>query len=80
VSRARILRAFVVARWLRRFRTRAALERFQARRVRRQLRFLRAHSPWFRESPCDLAALPLMVISVLMSYLVELISIFLYGV
>lgn len=48
MSTLRILREFVVVRWLRPLRTRAAVERRQARLLRRQLRFLRRRSPYFR--------------------------------
>lgn len=60
MGRLRIVRAFVVARWLRRFRSRAQLERHQSRRVQRHLRVLRRRSPWFAEAPERLDQLPLM--------------------
>lgn len=67
MGRLRIVRAFVLARWLRRFRTRAQLERFQDRRVRRHLRALRRRSPWFADAPERLQDLPLMDKSVMMA-------------
>ncbi len=68
MSRVRIVRAFVAARWLRRFRTRAALERFQRRHLRRHLRFVRRHSAWFRDAPADLGTLPLMDKATMMTH------------
>ncbi len=67
MGRLRIVRAFVVARWLRRFRSRAQLERHQARRVERHLRVLRRRSPWFAEAPERLDELPLMDKAVMMA-------------
>ncbi|GMA27786.1 F390 synthetase-related protein [Arenivirga flava] len=61
------MRAFVVARWLRRFRSRAQLERHQRRRVRRHLRLLRRRSPWFAAAPARLDELPRMDKAVMMA-------------
>ncbi|QIK71910.1 CoF synthetase [Propioniciclava coleopterorum] len=60
MGRAAIVAAFVAARRPRR--DRAALERHQARLLRRQIRFLRARSPRFADVPPDagLADLPTM--------------------
>ena len=41
--------SFVQNRWLRRLHTRAAVERFQARHVKKHGAFLRQHSPYFRD-------------------------------
>ncbi|MFV0428031.1 MAG: F390 synthetase-related protein [Arachnia sp.] len=60
MSRLRIVAAFASQRWRRRFASRASLERFQRHSWRRQLRFLRAHSPRFSHAPETLAAFPLM--------------------
>lgn len=67
MGRLRIVRAFVAARWLRRFRSRAALERHQRRRVHRHLRLLRRRSPWFAAAPARLDELPLMDKAVMMA-------------
>lgn len=48
MSTVRILREFAAVRWFRPLRTRAAIERRQARLLARQLRFLRRRSPHFR--------------------------------
>ncbi|SNS50370.1 putative adenylate-forming enzyme [Micrococcales bacterium KH10] len=74
MSKARIVATFIRARWGYRFRSRKALERYQLRQLRRQLRFLAKRSPLFQDvlvdafgsSPDrlenleDLARLPLM--------------------
>ncbi len=74
MSKARIVATFIRARWGYRFRSRKALERYQLRQLRRQLRFLAKRSPLFGDvlvdafggSPAriggleDLARLPLM--------------------
>lgn len=61
VSKIRIVRAFVIARYLRSFGSHADLERFQQRRLRRHLAFLRRRSPWFGAAANNaLEALPLM--------------------
>lgn len=60
MSTVRIVAEFAAARWGRRFRSRAAVERFQRRMLARHLRFLRSHSPLFRDAPRELAELPLM--------------------
>lgn len=72
MSRLRILAAFAAARWLRRFGSRAALERHQRRRLARHLRFLRRSSPWFRDAPAALEELPLMDKAVMMAHFDEL--------
>ncbi|WP_435745064.1 F390 synthetase-related protein [Microbacterium sp. PMB16] len=69
MSKVRILREFVAARWWRPLRTRAAVERRQARLLRRQLRFLRRRSPYFRDllETHAFDELPLMDKSVMMN-------------
>lgn len=57
--------SFAQNRWLRRLHTRAAVERFQARHVKKHGVFLRQHSPYFRDRPLirsveDLEQYPLM--------------------
>lgn len=49
MSKLRTAVVLAKTRWGLRPRTRAALERYQQRRVRKHLRFLRAHSPFYRE-------------------------------
>lgn len=49
MSTLRILREFAAVRWGRPLRTRASVERRQARLLRQQLRFLRRRSPYFRD-------------------------------
>lgn len=68
MSRLRILREFAAVRWGRPLRTRAAVERRQARLLRRHLRFLRDRSPHFRRllETHAFAELPLMDKSVMM--------------
>ncbi|GAA2925273.1 coenzyme F390 synthetase [Microbacterium luteolum] len=68
MSRLRILREFAAVRWGRPLRTRAAVERRQARLLRRHLRFLRHRSPHFRRllETHAFAELPLMDKSVMM--------------
>ncbi|PVE95573.1 F390 synthetase-related protein [Microbacterium sp. TPD7012] len=68
MSTVRILREFVAVRWVRRLRTRAAVERRQARLLRRHLRFLRRRSPYFGRllETHSFAQLPLMDKSVMM--------------
>lgn len=56
---------FIQNRWLRRLRTRAAVQRLQDRYLRQQFRFLRAHSPYVAGLPpvekrADLSSLPIM--------------------
>lgn len=65
----RILREFAAVRWGRRLRTRAAIERRQARLLRGHLRFLRRRSPYFRDLLRDhpFVDLPLMDKSVMMA-------------
>ncbi len=72
MSRLRTIATFVTVRWGRRFASRPALERFQARRVRRHLRFLRRRSAWFRQAPSDLAALPTMDKRIMMEHFDDL--------
>lgn len=60
MSALRVVRAFATARWHPRTRSRRALEWHQAARLTAHLRFLRVHSPWFRDAPARLAYLPLM--------------------
>lgn len=69
MSKIRILREFVAARWLRPLRTRAAVERRQRRLLRSHLRFLRRRSPYFRDllATRSFSELPLMDKSVMMS-------------
>ena len=57
--------SFAQNRWLHRLHTRAAVERFQARHVKKHGAFLRQHSPYFRDRPLirsveDLEQYPLM--------------------
>ncbi|MCJ1687985.1 F390 synthetase-related protein [Rathayibacter sp. VKM Ac-2927] len=77
MGRLRIVRAFAQARWGRRFRSRAALEAAQRRLLRRHLRFLERHSPYFAPlvrglgaglDPEDLARLPTMTKAVGMEH------------
>lgn len=69
MSTLRILREFAAVRWLRPLRTRAAIERRQARLLRRHVRFLRRRSPYFRAllGSRTFAELPFMDKSVMMS-------------
>lgn len=69
MSKIRILREFVAARWLRPLRTRAAVNRRQRRLLRSHLRFLRRRSPYFRDllATRSFSELPLMDKSVMMS-------------
>jgi putative adenylate-forming enzyme len=69
MSALRILREFAAVRWTRRLRTRRAVERRQARLLRRQLGFLRRRSPYFRDllATRTFAELPLMDKSLMMS-------------
>lgn len=69
MSTLRILREFAAVRWTRRLRTRAAIERRQARLLRRHLRFLRRRSPYFRDllARHAFSELPLMDKSLMMS-------------
>lgn len=48
MSKIRIVREFAVVRWLRPLRSVAAVRRRQQRLLRRQLAYLRRHSPYFR--------------------------------
>ena len=68
MSTLRILREFAAVRWGRPLRTRAAVERRQARLLRRHLRFLRDRSPYFARllQTHAFAELPLMDKSVMM--------------
>ncbi|MGN8025900.1 F390 synthetase-related protein [Microbacterium sp. 22242] len=76
MSRLRIVVEFAATRWLRRLRTREAVERRQRRLLRRHLRFLRRRSPYFRSmiprGARDLGALPLMDKAILMAHFDEL--------
>ncbi|WP_223628762.1 F390 synthetase-related protein [Microbacterium sp. EST19A] len=69
MSTLRILREFAAVRWTRRLRTRRAIERRQARLLRRHLGFLRRRSPYFRDllETHAFAGLPLMDKSMMMS-------------
>ena len=69
MSTLRILSEFAAVRWGRRLRTRAAIERRQARLLHRHLRFLRRRSPYFRDllETHAFAELPLMDKSLMMS-------------
>jgi len=76
-NKARVVRAFVSARYLRRWRSRAAIERHQRRRLARQMRFLRSHSPYFSglmagENSPQWANLPLMDKATMMANFDEL--------
>lgn len=72
MNRWRVLRTFVTVRWLRRMRTREQVERFQRRRIRAHLRYLRRHSPWFRDAPDDLSELARMDKATMMAHFDEL--------
>ncbi|SJN23441.1 Adenylate-forming enzyme [Microbacterium esteraromaticum] len=71
MSRVRVVREFIAVRWLRRLRTRAAVQRRQQRMLRAHLRFLVVHSPYFRQltggAVPKLGELPLMDKAVMMS-------------
>lgn len=76
MSRLNVVAEFAAVRWLRPLRTHAAVERRQARLLRRHLRFLAARSPYFRElsggAPLALEQLPLMDKAVMMTHFDEL--------
>lgn len=76
MGKARILAEFAAARW-RRFRDRAALQRRQARLLRRQIAFLRRHSPRFADVPADagLADLPTMDKAAMMAGFDDLVTV-----
>ena len=76
-NKARVVRAFVSARYLRRWHSRAAIEHHQRRRLARHMRFLRSHSPYFSrlmagEDPPQWADLPLMNKATMMANFDEL--------
>lgn len=70
MSKTRIVATFLATRW-RQFKSREALERHQRRELRRQLAFLRLHSPMFADAP-DLAGLPLLDKATMMARFDEL--------
>jgi len=76
MPKLRILAEFAAARWMRPLRTRKAVERRQRRLLRRQLRFLRANSPYFagriHEDATSLDGLPLMDKPLMMAHFDEL--------
>ena len=76
MGKARILAEFAAARW-RRSGDRAALERRQARLLRRHIAFLRRHSPRFAGVPADagLADLPTMDKAVMMAGFDDLVTV-----
>lgn len=47
MNKLHVLREFATVRWLRRFSDRVALQQYQQKMIRRQLEFLRQHSPYF---------------------------------
>ncbi len=70
-NKARVVGVFIAVRYLQRWRSRAAIERHQRRRLRRHLGFLRQNSPYFAglldsDDPAQLSRLPLMDKSVMM--------------
>ena len=52
-ERTKIVKLFVSMRWLRRFRTRAALEKYQKKMLLKQMRYIKAHSPYFKDIKAD---------------------------
>ena len=63
-EKLKIIRTFISMRYLRSFRTRKKLERYQAKMLLKQMRYIKKHSEYFRDiradSIEDLAGLPLM--------------------
>ena len=70
-NKARVVGAFIAVRYLRRWRTRTAIERHQRRKLGRHVRFLKENSPYFAglldgDDPAQLSRFPLMDKAVMM--------------
>lgn len=71
MNKVKVLLPFIQARWLRRFKNRQALERYQEKELQKQYAYMRTHSPYYRSLPEE-ATWPLMDKIFMMAHFDEL--------
>ncbi|WP_207942109.1 hypothetical protein DOK78_002961 [Enterococcus sp. DIV2402] len=71
MNKLKMLLPFIQARWLRRFKNRQALERYQEKELQKQSAYMRTHSPYYRSLPEE-ATWPLMDKTFMMAHFDEL--------